>query len=335
MMQIAEDPTIAGRYIAVDAPEFATHASGQLFVIDAQVGANPDGIAPQYLTSRSTFFTAPAPDHSGRYRNPVILANGVIIASHTVETGEDEEQGSLTAPDPRYDFRIKFIIDSGTPGVYRAGANLTAGITRTASYYTPDVLVTYSGPLWELSPVEVRAVPAPPSTRWVLKPPEQQLFDTAGINLDTFRDYLRERDLGVIVMRNVTRPMPRRAAALNLRVPEALPRARPAHSGARYRRDAVRAADQIAGSPTAPTRRRGTSARALFARQRRTGANPTQPGVAAGSRRIASDGSVALFVRRAVRSRGRRWRRTTRRSCASLLADAAPGEIRTWTAATA
>src|SRR5690606_40093609 len=35
LLQLAEDPSHPGRYYAIDAPEFDTHASGQLVSIDA------------------------------------------------------------------------------------------------------------------------------------------------------------------------------------------------------------------------------------------------------------------------------------------------------------
>ena len=44
-----------------------------------------------------------------------------------------------------------------------AGGELTGGISKNISYWDPDVLVSYSGPLWELSPVEVRARNVPPA----------------------------------------------------------------------------------------------------------------------------------------------------------------------------
>ena len=53
-----------------------------------------------------------------------------------------------------------------------AGAPLLASpIGREIRYWDPDVLVSYDGPMWELSPVEVRSRPAPPVRRAASRSP--------------------------------------------------------------------------------------------------------------------------------------------------------------------
>ncbi len=298
--QLFEDPNVPGRYLAIDTPEFATHASGQLLRIEAPPSRNPDTITVQYLTPRSTFGTANVPDHSGRYRNPIVLGNGTIVAAHTPDRGVDSNQGTAFAPDPRYDFRLKFIIDTNADGTYLPGTNLTSGISRSLTWWSPDEMVTYTGPLWELSPVEVRARPEPPITTGEIKTPEQLVFTQVGVNVGTFRNYLRERGLGLIVMRNVTRRDGNdEQQPYNLRVPGGASSIAP---GAMTIRDIDQMqfvqADQIRGLDFGrPQQRPGRRPLAQYLHDSAAmAANPPAVGLQPGSRPIAADGSVALFV---------------------------------------
>lgn len=298
--QLFEDPNVPGRYLAIDTPEFATHASGQLLRIESPPSLNPDTITVQYLTPRSTFGTANTPDHSGRYRNPIVLGNGSIVAAHTPDRGVDGNQGTPSAPDPRYDFRLKFIIDTNADGTYLPGANLTSGIPRSLTWWSPDEMVTYTGPLWELSPVEVRARPEPPITTGEIKTPEQLVFTQAGVNVETFRAYLRKRGLGLIVMRNVTRRDGNdEQQPYNLRVPGGVSSIGP---GAVTIRDIEQVqfvqADQIRGLDFGkPEPRPGRRPLARYLHDTAAmAANPPVGGLQPGSRPIAADGSVALFV---------------------------------------
>jgi hypothetical protein len=296
--QLFEDPNQAGRYLAIDTPEFATHASGQLLRFSAPPSLNPDAVTVQYLTPRATFGTGASPEHSGRYRNPIVLANGSIVAAHTPDTGVDGEQGVFPASDPRYDFRLKFIVDTNGDGTFLPGAPLTPGITRSISWFDPDQLRTYNGPLWELSPVEVRARPVPPVTTFQLKTPEQQVFDAEGVNVATFRQFLRDNDLGLIVMRNVTRRDRNDAQQpYNLRVPGGV---QSIATGAQTIRDIDEMqflqGDQIRGiGGDDPRPGRRVLARYLHDADSLAN-NPPAPGAAPGAARIAPDGSVALFV---------------------------------------
>ncbi|MBB5207216.1 hypothetical protein [Chiayiivirga flava] len=300
MMQIAEDPTMPGRYVAIDAPEFATHASGQLFRMVAPPSRNADDIAVDYLTPRSTFGTGAAPDHSGRYRNPIVLSDGRIVAVHTPDVGEDENDGTAANPMPRYRFRLKFVADADADGTYLPGAMLNPQVTRSVTWWSPDALIGYDGPLWELSPVEVRARPVPPVSSIALKTPEQEVFAAAGVSPAAFRAWLRERGLGVLVVRDATRrDVADEQQPYNLRVPGGVasiaPDALQVHDIDRMR---FLQADQIRGitfGASEPRPGRRPIARYLHD-PAATAANPPQAGSAAGMRAIAPDGSVALFV---------------------------------------
>src|SRR5207249_263420 len=93
------------------------------------------------------------PNHSGFYRNPIVLSNGRVIVSHSTDTHGD---GSSTNPSAStFTYRLKTLRKVGNDWV--ADSSLTSGIGKSVSYYDPDLLVSYTGNLWELDPVEVRA----------------------------------------------------------------------------------------------------------------------------------------------------------------------------------
>ncbi|MEZ4766959.1 MAG: hypothetical protein R2844_00840 [Caldilineales bacterium] len=221
-LQITEDPSTPGRYIGVDAPEFYTHAAGQVVSIDAPPSLDADHMAVTYLTHRDTadYTNDPSPDHSGHYRDPLKLSDGVLIAAHTAETGAAGNDGTRANPIPRYRFRLKALSQAAN-GYLEADQPLTAGISKSVSYWDPDVLVSYSGELWELQPVEVRPQARPADTSAPdLAAPEADAFAQAGIDPETLRSYLLANDLALIVSRNVTtRDDFDRQQQFNLRVP--------------------------------------------------------------------------------------------------------------------
>ncbi len=204
-LQIREDPTTPGRYFAVNAPEFSTHAAGQILRLDAPPTLDADHLSVVYVTHKETrsYTDVPSADHSGLYRDPLPLSDGQLLATHTAETGADSNQGSTAAPRSRYDFRIRFLTDRGD-GVYVASAALTAGISETISYWSPDVLLLYTGALWELQPVEVRERSRPPRRITLLAPPEQQIFSETGVDLAELQNFMRQNNLALAVTRNVT-----------------------------------------------------------------------------------------------------------------------------------
>lgn len=221
-LQIAEDPQQAGRYIAIDAPEFYTHASGQIIALHAPPGVSADQLEVEYLTARSNrdfHDGVPPADFSAHCRNPLPLADGRLVAACSTDPRIAGNDGTRANPNPRYEFRLR-IMDETTNGMYQPGAYLSGEISKTISFFDPDVLVSYNGPLWELSPVEVRARPVPPSTAATMEAPELQAFAEAGVDPDGFRSFLRQRDLALIVVRNITtRDSADRQQPFNLRIP--------------------------------------------------------------------------------------------------------------------
>ncbi|NJK43773.1 MAG: hypothetical protein HC933_05365 [Pleurocapsa sp. SU_196_0] len=202
MLQIKEDPTRAGRYFAVDAPEFYTHASGQIVSLEAAPSVSAEGVQVSYVTHRETAgYTeegkAPSPNHSGHYRDPLPLADGSLIAAHTAETHATGGQYG-----GNYDFRLKTLKKSGAYWV--ADKTLTGGLTKKLSYWDPDKKVDFDGTLWELNPVEVKARPRPARRTVPLETPELQMFQQAGVEVSAFRAWLTQNNLALAVARNVT-----------------------------------------------------------------------------------------------------------------------------------
>jgi hypothetical protein len=208
VFQMDEDPETPGRFLAIDAPEFATHAAGQLIAFNLPVGADPSLVQVEYLSHESTRYpvadgdTAP-PEHVGFFREPLNLLDGQLLAVHTSETRVAANEGTRANPQPRYDFTIKSIIQNGSNDSVPAERLTDLGAV-TVAYYDPDVLVTYTGQLWELSPVEVVSRTVPPMTTETLLDPEAQIFAEENIDINLFKSFMRTNGLAVAVMRDVT-----------------------------------------------------------------------------------------------------------------------------------
>ncbi|MEZ4655605.1 MAG: hypothetical protein R3E12_18950, partial [Candidatus Eisenbacteria bacterium] len=293
-LQISESPVSPGDYYGIDAPEFYTHASGQVVLLRAAPGDNPDAMSTTYITDRSTsgYTDTPPPEHSGLYRNPLILGDGTLVAVHTPETRADHNDGSRANPISRYDLRIKTLAPVGS--VWEADQVLTPGIGKTISYYDPDVLVQYSGDLWELDPVEVWPRPRPLASPVTLPSPEAQIFVEEGVDVGELEQFLRDRDLALLVSRNVTtRDHADEQQPYNLRVPGGTQTQ--GSPGTMYDVASLQffQADLIRGiggtADPDPGRR-------VLAQPMHDGLNPPYPEGPLGSVEIAIDGSAAAFV---------------------------------------
>ncbi|HYK04707.1 MAG TPA: hypothetical protein VE974_23345 [Thermoanaerobaculia bacterium] len=308
--QLREDPLQPGRFYAVDAPEFETHASGQLVRFSAPPDQNPDQIQVTYLTPRSTRGVSdpPAPaDHSGHYRDPLPLSDGTLLAAHTAETRGDDDIGTAGSPQSRYDFRIKPLTLQQN-GFYLPAAPLTGGIPAAVSYWNPDSLIQWSGTLWELSPVEIRARPIPATATTPLEQPELNAFAAANVDVQQFRQYLVEHNLALIVSRDVTtRDKNDKQQPFNLRVPGGVSHVvNPAQKIYDVTRLQLYQADQVRGiggtpDPNNPTLVTGGRAgRRVLARHMHdpaaAAANPPATVTPQGGVQIALDGSLAAFV---------------------------------------
>lgn len=298
-LQIQEDPIVPGRYLGVSTPEFKTHAAGQIVAISLPPDADPDGLVTEYVTHPDTASpsSTPGPDHSGLYRDPAALSDGTLIATHTSETSADANTGSRELPGSKYDFRLKLVAPQGAGGYAVGGAMLTPGISKTISYYDPDVLVSYSGELWELQPVEVVARVRTPQAPAALDVPEQAAFSQARVDYQEFRSWLYQNGLALLVSRDLTtRDDSDRQQPFNLRVApsgtQTLGVSGPVYDIQQvqfFQGDMLRSL----GGPSSPTPGRRILAQVMHDAD---GFNPPLPGAAPGSVQIAADGSMAAVV---------------------------------------
>lgn len=344
VLQVREDPTTPGRYYAVDAPEFATHAAGQIIRFDAAPGINPDTITVDYLTPRTTagfvpITTPPTPipaDATGHFRNPQPLSDGQIIAAHTTEVHNALNTGTRASPVSNYMFRLKRLAINGT-GFLAPIENLTpgTGISKTISFWDPDVQVNYSLPLWELSPVEVRARSVPPATGFQMKAPEQSAFNLENVDVNAFRTYLQANQLALIVMRNVTyRDRADKQQPYSLQVPGGVQTV-PNPPGKIYDIAHMQffQGDQIRGIGIVPNHLQPQPGRRMLAQPIHDIpamlANEANPNGPAGSSLIYPDGSVAMLV---PASRPLSWQSTAPNGSAVVRErywiSFQPGEIR-------
>ncbi len=294
VFQIKEYPNNPGTYIGIYSPEFGTHASGNIIRINAPLGVNADHVTVDYLTHPDTYSTVSTTNHSGRYREPLILSNGTLVAVHSPYQGEDSGSGFNS----NYAFRLKSLTFGGN-GYYASDQFLTPGITKTISYWDPNNTTTYSGVMWELSPVEVRPRPIPGAPAWNLGAPEQQIFTETGVDLGEFIAWLEDRKLALVVGRNVTtRDDNDRQQPFNLHVPNGVQTT--GTDGIVYDISFMQffQSDQLRGFTgcCSTTPRPG---RRVLAQQMHdtiaTASNPAQSGPA-GSTPLATDGSFAIFV---------------------------------------
>lgn len=206
MFQIKEDPSRLGTYIGINAPEFNTHASGQIVSLNGAPNVAVNDMKISYITARATANPSPDnaaanPEHSGMYRDPLPLKSGDLIVAHTSETRADKSGNSMTAS--RYAYRLKTTKKLAN-GLYSADQALTTGISKTLEFWSPDAKVTYSGNLWELQPVELTARPRPAKRTEPLPSLEQQVLNQAGVNETALKTYLTNNNLALAVVRNVT-----------------------------------------------------------------------------------------------------------------------------------
>lgn len=295
---VSEDPLRPGLFYGIDSPEFSTHAAGQVVTLQGDPARNGGNMPLRYITARSTASYDEAnihPDHSGLYRDPLPLSDGSVLVSHTNSKLPDENIGSTSEPRSRYDFRLKTLIPQGE--VWVAGGSLTAGVQVSVSYFTPDEHASYSGPLWELQPVELIAKSKPRAGGSVVEAPERQVFEESGVDIDQFRRELAERNLALIVMRDVTsRDRSDLQQPFNVRVFEGFAQSikLPGHVYDLSHLQLFQG-DQIRGYGGVSSPERGRRVLSTFMHDA-LDANPPLSSGPRSSVRVAPDGSVAALV---------------------------------------
>ena len=299
ILQMKEDPVHPGRYYGVDAPEFGTHGSGMVVALTAPPSLNPDLISLDYVSYPATRFGAPtpAPATVGHFREPLPLSNGTLVVVHA-DAEAAESKNVAGASD--YSFRLKTTwLVNGFATPYQA---LTNGIQKTVTFSTNGGPVTYSGNLWELNPVEVRARPVPVAAKPPLPALEQQVFAEVGVSVPVFQDYLRTNGLALVVGRNVTtRDHADRQQPYNLRIAGTTTQTVGA-GGKIYDVAALQffQADQLRGFGVRNPGDTPTGGRRVLAQPMHDpaaiAANPANPAGPAGSVTLGTDGSMAAFL---------------------------------------
>jgi len=201
---LREDPRTNGVYYGIDAPDFGLHAAGEIVTITAPLGLDADHCFITYITPKNTA----APNGYGLYRNPLPLSDGALVAAFTTNaTAADANLGTFTLPQPRFHFRLYSLTNSG--GAWFANVPLTAGLSNSPGssvvQYVNGQLVTNTGALWELYPVEVVAAKVPPTLTNFINSTEQQVFDEEGVDVALFQNYLRANNLALVVSHDVTK----------------------------------------------------------------------------------------------------------------------------------
>ncbi|MCC6765604.1 MAG: hypothetical protein IT293_13165 [Deltaproteobacteria bacterium] len=216
LFHLREDPVSPGDFLATHAPEFGTGTAGTLMRLTGAPTLNAEEMTLTAVTPTSA--DADVPADTGYFRNPLPLADGTLVAVHTPATGSLANDGSTASPSWSYQFRLKRLTLQG--GFWAPSSAVTAGIQKSVSWWTPDVLATFDGTLWELDPVEVAARPVPTARVETLPTVEAGVFADVGVDVGSFKEFLRQHGLALIVSRDVTqRDRADRHQPFNLRVP--------------------------------------------------------------------------------------------------------------------
>lgn len=298
IMQLREDPTNPGTYYAVDCKEFFQHAAGQIVKITGDPSLDANQMVLTYVTPRETQGPAnvSTPDHSGFYRNPTPLSDGGVLVSHADHPFGDDPGN----PQIVHDFRIRLLEQDGS--YWKAGDSLTKGIVKSVTNFEPlkQEVWPYTGPLWELDPVEVVAKPFPPMPTGSLGAPEAAVLADEGVSLNDLRSWLASKDLALVISRNVTtRDKNDKQQPYNLRVPGGAQTM--GAGGTVYDIEYLRffQGDQIRGIGLTPTATQPLPGRRVLAQElhdaNALAYNPASTG-GASSVELGLDGSMAALV---------------------------------------
>jgi hypothetical protein len=287
VFHIRQDPTDPAWYLGTLADEFGTGSGGTLIRFEGDPTINPEDMHIEALTPTND--DAEIPEDTGYFRNPLRVTGGALVAVHTAASGQLGNTGSDRAPEYNYDYRLTVLTADGD--TFRADSLVTTGIERTVSWFTPDEVATWSGNLWELDPVEVVARERPPLRTVPLPDVEMAVFADAGVSPDDLSTWLRERELALVISRNVTqRDRNDVQQPYNLAVPGGVESV--ATGGTVYDIDHIQffQGDQLRGYDSYSNGRR------ILARPMHGPDLVTDGAGPAGSVALGTDGSMAAFV---------------------------------------
>ena len=285
LFHLREDPLNPGMYFAVSARESDSYTTDRLVKLQG---------SPVLPGGQMAIVAVTAGDPGdnllqGRYRNPLPLSDGKLVASHTT-TQRAPEPGSRLQ-----DLRLKLLLQDAKSGIYQAGPMLSPGIQKSVTWWSGEQQRQYSGVLWELEAVEVVARPRPEPPANPLEAPEQAVLAEERVSEAALRDWLTRKNLALIVTRDQTsRDQADLQQPFNLQVPggkktvsNSAPNARVydiAHFQI-FQADLTRAYAGRAGRRAIAQPMPGKSTN-----------NPANPAGPIGSVKIARDGSTAAFV---------------------------------------
>ena len=284
LFQLREEPRAPGSYLAVAARESDGYGTGQIVRLSGAPGLNGEQMTLTALTAGDPGDRL----RGGRFRNPLALADGMLVASQT----STERAPAPGTPLP--DLRLRVLARDAATGLYGAAAALTQGLAMDGSSGAANAA---SAPLlWELDAVELRPRARPPRAAGIagaLEAPERAVLAEAHVDEAALRAWLIRHDQALIVTRDQTsRDRAERQQPFNLRVPGGVQSVAPDAAGGTVYAIAhfqIFQADQLRAYPGRPGRR-------VLAVPLHDGALPTAKGAPPGSVRIAADGSTAALV---------------------------------------
>ncbi len=199
--QLREDPKQPGRFLFIESPEFGTAAAGMIAALSLPDKAPADGMVVEYITDPSTRDLTPDKP-MGHFRSPTPLTDGSLVATYSPSI---EQEGLVTTEGIKHsNYGFRLVTLKKGEAYYAPGAKLTDGLKKSIEYWSPDQKVSFSGELWELDPVEIYPRSIPPRRTTPLGDPESKVFSSAEVNVADFQKWMVDRNLALLVSRNVT-----------------------------------------------------------------------------------------------------------------------------------
>ena len=291
LFQVREDPTRPGTFLAIMSKEFGSLTTNQIVQLTGAPTLNGDQMAVTDVTANLVDDNSPG----GRFRNPLPLSSGALVATYTAATSAD--------PTLMSDFRLKLLNRNAATGLYDGGAQaqlLTPGIVKSVTWFNPGNFSdhpSFSGPLWEMEAVEVVARPRPVKPAAALETPEANVFAQQGVDVTAFKAWLVTNNLALIVSRNVTsRDDADIQQPFNLQVPGGAKTVSPTRNGPVYNIAHMQLfqADQIRAYSNFVDGRRNIAQ--VLHDPTAIAQNLPNPSGPAGSVKLGSDGSMAALV---------------------------------------
>lgn len=194
IFHLREDPLEPGVLFGINARESASFTTDSIIKVNARPDINPE----QMQILAVTRFDKSDNLKDGRYRNPLPLSDGKLIASHTSNQLPPEPETSLK------DLRLKYLTIDTSSGQYTAATPLTKGIRKSLSWWDGKQLRHYQGELWELDPVELKPRRKVPTQLPQLEAPEKSILNAEKIDEAELRRWLERNQLALIITRNQT-----------------------------------------------------------------------------------------------------------------------------------